>query len=167
MHGVPPDNALLVLRRLCEKANSFRLGNIKNDAFTADTLYSKSRGATQRSAQRENIVSEHNIAQPDENVKFSLRDAETDRRCMTAVENGDTETAQRMVDEATEETFKNSEIRQRTEDGEWVFKYFGEGPLAKVHHKTNAEFNVFSMDKLGQNTSTEALEATAYLGLLV
>ncbi len=86
---------------------------------------------------------------------------------MTAVENGDTETAQRMVNEAAEETFKNSEIRQRTEDGEGVFKYFGEGPLAKVHHKTNAEFNVFSMDKLGQNTSTEALEATAYLGLLV
>ncbi len=101
-------------------------------------------------------------------VKYSVRDAETDRRYMTAVENGDTETAQRMVDEAAEEAFKNSEIRQRTEDGEWVFKYFGKGPLAKVHHKTNAEFNVFSMDKLGQNTSgnasTEALEATAYLG---
>lgn len=83
---------------------------------------------------------------------------------MTAVENGDTETAQRMVDEAAEEAFKNSEIRRRTEDGEWVFKCFGKGPLAKVHHKTDAEFNVFSMDKLGQNTSTEALEATAYLG---
>ena len=101
-------------------------------------------------------------------VKYSVRDAEADRRYMTAVENGDTETAQRMVDEAAEEAFKNSEIRRRTEDGEWVFKYFGKGPLAKVHHKTNAEFNVFSMDKLGQNTSgnavTEALEATAYLG---
>ena len=83
---------------------------------------------------------------------------------MTAVENGDTETVQRMVDEAAEESFKNSEIRQHTEDGEWMFKCFGKWPLAKVHHKTNAEFNVFSMDKLGQNTSTEALEATAYLG---
>lgn len=113
-------------------------------------------------------ASETSVAHSGENVKFSLRDAESDRRYMAAVENDDTETAQRMVDEAAEEAFKNSEIRRRTEDGKWVFKYFGKGPLAKVHHKTNAEFNVFSMDKLGQNTSgnagTEALEATAYLG---
>lgn len=164
MHGVPSDNALLVLRRLCEKANSFRLKFNKNEATVGTRVYNTDNGAVPTIIQ---VASETGIAQPDENVKFSLRDAETDRRCMTAVENGDTETAQRMVDEAAEETFKNSEIRQRTEDGEWVFKYFGEGPLAKVHHKTNAEFNVFSMDKLGQNTSTEALEATAYLGLLV
>ena len=108
-HGVPSDNALLVLRRLCEKANSFRLKFNKNEATVGTRVYNTDNGAVPTIIQ---VASETGMSQPDENVKFSLRDAETDRRYMTAVENGDTETAQRMVDEAAEETFKNSEIRR-------------------------------------------------------
>lgn len=145
-----------------DKKRSYALGKTVGVQFPKNLTSEASTNSIRASSQNSNRKSTN------EDVKFSLRDAETDRRYMTAVENGDTETAQRMVDEAAEEAFKNSEIRQRAEDGEWVFKYFGEGPLVKVHHKTDAEFNVFSMDKLGQNTSgnasTEALEATAYLG---
>ena len=102
--GVHAYDVTLVIRNASNgRKYLYDIQNIKNDAFTANTLYSKSRGATERIAQRENIVSEHNIAHSGENVKFSLRDAETDRRYMTAVENGDMETAQRMVDEAAEE----------------------------------------------------------------
>lgn len=42
------------------------------------------------------------IAQPNENVKFSLRDAETDRRYMTAVENDDIRYQMRMQDDANQ-----------------------------------------------------------------
>lgn len=51
---------------------------------------------------------------------------------MKAVESGDMETAQRMVDEAAEQTMKNSAIRDKN------------GKLLKVYHGTEAEFNSFN-----------------------
>ena len=55
-----------------------------------------------------------------------------DTEYMKAVENGDMETAQRMVDEAAEAAMKHSEIRDN------------KGKLLKVYHGTNAKFNSFN-----------------------
>ena len=62
------------------------------------------------------------------NKKLSLPDTEY----MVAVEKGDMETAQRMVDEAAEAAMKHSEIRDN------------KGKLLKVYHGTTAKFNSFN-----------------------
>ena len=92
------------------------------------------------------------IAQPNENVKFSLRDAETDRRYMAAVENGDTETAQRMVDEAAEEAMGKSKIRGKdkkllpvyhgTRDAFWRFNTGVKGGV----NGTNEGYGIYLSD---------------------
>lgn len=56
----------------------------------------------------------------------------TDADYMAAVEKGDMETAQRMVDEAAEAAMKHSEIRDN------------KGKLLKVYHGTNEQFNSFN-----------------------
>lgn len=93
-------------------------------------------------------------------VKFSERDKEYD----DAVKRGDTETAQRMVDEAAEEALKGSKARL-DEDGDY---WEGEGKLAPVYHATYSDFNIFNRNKLGENTdgyaSDEFLAATAHIG---
>lgn len=93
-------------------------------------------------------------------VQFSERDKEYD----DAVKRGDTETAQRMVDEAAEEALKGSKARL-DEDGDY---WEGEGKLAPVYHATYSDFNVFDRNKLGKNTdgyaSDEFLAATAHVG---
>lgn len=93
-------------------------------------------------------------------VQFSERDKEYD----DAVKRGDTETAQRMVDEAAEEALKGSKARL-DEDGDY---WEGEGKLAPVYHATYSDFNVFDRNRLGENTdgyaSDEFLAATAHLG---
>lgn len=62
---------------------------------------------------------------------FSAKDSEY----KFAVERGDTETAQRLVDEAAEQSMKNSAIRDNN------------GLLLKVYHGTNAKFNSFNDPK--------------------
>lgn len=93
-------------------------------------------------------------------VQFSERDKEYD----DAVKRGDTETAQRMVDEAAEEALKGSKARL-DEDGDY---WEGEGKLAPVYHATYSDFNVFDRNRLGENTdgyaSDEFLAATAHIG---
>lgn len=96
----------------------------------------------------------------DDSVKFSERDKAYD----DAVKRGDTETAQRMVDEAAEEALESSKVRL-DEDGDY---WYGEGKLAPVYHATYNEFYVFDKGKLGENTddyaSDEYLESTAHVG---
>lgn len=98
--------------------------------------------------------------EPGRGVQFSERDKEYD----DAVKRGDTETAQRMVDEAAEEALKGSKARL-DEDGDY---WEGEGKLAPVYHATYSDFNVFDRNKLGKNTdgyaSDEFLAATAHVG---
>ena len=65
--------------------------------------------------------------------KYSIRDEDY----MAAVERGDMETAQRMVDQKAEEAFANSKIRGK------------DGKLLKVFHGTNADFNVFDTSVSG------------------
>ena len=66
------------------------------------------------------VFSKDNVAQKEENVKFSLS-AETDTAYLDAVKRGDTETAQKMVDEAAKAA----------------------GYTVKAYHGTNAKFTVF------------------------
>ena len=94
------------------------------------------------------------------NPKFSMRDT----AYTTAVESGNTEDAQRLVDEAAEEALENSEARL-TDRGEFRM---GAGKLATVYHATYNDFTVFDRAKLGENTdayaSDESTAATAHLG---
>ena len=97
--GVHAYDVTLVIRNASDgKKYLYDVQSIKKDAVTANTLYSKSRGATEKIAQRENIFSEQSIAPSDGSVKFSLR--ENDRKYMDAVEHGDTAEAQKLVDAA-------------------------------------------------------------------
>ena len=107
-------------------------------------------------------TSADNIPQPGEksNPKFSMRDT----AYTTAVESGNTEDAQRLVDEAAEEALENSEARL-TDRGEFRM---GAGKLATVYHATYNDFTVFDRARLGENTdayaSDESTAATAHLG---
>lgn len=96
----------------------------------------------------------------DGNTRYSMRDT----AYTTAVESGNTEDAQRLVDEAAEEALENSEARL-TDRGEFRM---GAGKLATVYHATYNDFTVFDRAKLGENTdayaSDESTAATAHLG---
>lgn len=111
---------------------------------------------------RARATSTESIAQSSEesNPKFSMRDT----AYTTAVESGNTEDAQRLVDEAAEEALENSEARL-TDRGEFRM---GAGKLATVYHATYNDFTVFDRAKLGENTdayaSDESTAATAHLG---
>lgn len=66
-------------------------------------------------------------------VQYSINQDTTqrDKDYLDAIKRGDTETAQKIVDEVANESFKNSVIRDDT------------GKLIKVYHGTNANFTVF------------------------
>ena len=64
----------------------------------------------------------------------------TDSKYLSAVERGDMETAQRMVDEAAERAFADSKIRDEN------------GKLIKVYHGTYADFTVFDKT-MGRSTA--------------
>lgn len=73
-------------------------------------------------------------------IRYSTRDAEY----MQAVESGDMETAQRMVDEAAEEKMPESKLRTK------------DGKLRKVYHGTNAgEFYEFNPDYIGSSSGDD------------
>lgn len=111
---------------------------------------------------RARATSTESIAQSGEesNTKYSMRDT----AYTTAVESGNTEEAQRLVDEAAEEALENSEARL-TDRGEFRM---GAGKLATVYHATYNDFTVFDRARLGENTdayaSDESTAATAHLG---
>ena len=97
--GVHAYDVTLVIRNASDgRKYLYDVQSIKKDAVTANTLYSKSRGATEKIAQRESISSEQSIAPSDGSVKYSLR--ENDRKYMDAVEHGNTAEAQKLVDAA-------------------------------------------------------------------
>ena len=80
-------------------------------------------------------VSEDNVAQNLENVKYSLS-AETDKSYLDAVNRGDTATAQKLVDQAAADA----------------------GYTIKAYHGTDAEaFNEFDRGKIGEATGVSIL----------
>ncbi len=95
-----------------------------------------------------------NVSQISDKVKHQSR---TDSEYLSAVERGDMETAQRMVDEAAERAFADSKIRDE------------DGNLVKVYHGTDADFTVFdramgraNMDIQGMFFSPWDIDAGGY-----
>lgn len=135
------------------------IGNGVYDAsFTSDTArYIEQQQAKKRVAELRGVPYDQF---GDGNTRYSMRDT----AYTTAVESGNTEDAQRLVDEAAEEALENSEARL-TDRGEFRM---GAGKLATVYHATYNDFTVFDKAKLGENTdayaSDESTAATAHLG---
>lgn len=135
------------------------IGNGVYDAsFTSDTArYIEQQQAKKRVAELRGVPYDQF---GDGNTRYSMRDT----AYTTAVESGNTEAAQRLVDEAAEEALENSEARL-TDRGEFRM---GAGKLATVYHATYNDFTVFDRAKLGENTdayaSDESTAATAHLG---
>ena len=135
------------------------IGNGVYDAsFTSDTArYIEQQQAKKRVAELRGVPYDQF---GDGNTRYSMRDT----AYTTAVESGNTEDAQRLVDEAAEEALENSEARL-TDRGEFRM---GAGKLATVYHATYNDFTVFDRAKLGENTdayaSDESTAATAHLG---
>ena len=135
------------------------IGNGVYDAsFTSDTArYIEQQQAKKRVAELRGVPYDQF---GDGNTRYSMRDT----AYTTAVESGNTEGAQRLVDEAAEEALENSEARL-TDRGEFRM---GAGKLATVYHATYNDFTVFDRAKLGENTdayaSDESTAATAHLG---
>ena len=105
------------------------------------------RGVPKRSlANATSSASINSIPNSDEKVnpsgkKFSL---DLDSDYLSAVERGDMETAQRIVDEAAEEAMRKSKMR--TEDGR----------LRKLYHGTNTgDFTVFNPDYIGMSSGDD------------
>lgn len=73
-------------------------------------------------------LAQDSLSQSADKVK---RQSRSDADYLSAVERGDMETAQRMVDEAAERAFAKSKIRDE------------DGKLMKVYHGTDADFTVF------------------------
>ena len=135
------------------------IGNGVYDAsFTSDTArYIEQQQAKKRVAELRGVPYDQF---GDGNTRYSMRDT----AYTTAVESGNTEDAQRLVDEAAEEALENSEARL-TGRGEFRM---GAGKLATVYHATYNDFTVFDRARLGENTdayaSDESTAATAHLG---
>lgn len=135
------------------------IGNGVYDAsFTSDTArYIEQQQAKKRVAELRGVPYDQF---GDGNTRYSMRDT----AYTTAVESGNTEDAQRLVDEAAEEALENSEARL-TDRGEFRM---GAGKLATVYHATYNDFTVFDRARLGENTdayaSDESTAATAHLG---
>ena len=135
------------------------IGNGVYDAsFTSDTArYIEQQQAKKRVAELRGVPYDQF---GDGNTRYSMRDT----AYTAAVKRGNTEDAQRLVDEAAEEALEDSEARL-TDRGEFRM---GAGKLATVYHATYNDFTVFDKAKLGENTdayaSDESTAATAHLG---
>lgn len=110
----------------------------------------------QRKNTRPDIDRKGVVFADDSDKRYSKADA-IDEDYLSAVERGDMETAQRMVDEAAERAFADSKVRD--EDGE----------LLKVYHGSDADFTVFdktkgraNMDIQGMFFSPWELDASGY-----
>lgn len=67
----------------------------------------------------------------DKDIRYSLSDPQTDKDYLSAVERGDTDTLAKMVEDAAEQSFPNSKVRDDN------------GNLRLVYHGRVSDFNVF------------------------
>lgn len=140
------------------RSGGWIVNGVYDASFTSDTArYIEQQQAKKRVAELRGVPYDQF---GDGNTRYSMRDT----AYTTAVESGNTEDAQRLVDEAAEEALENSEARL-TDRGEFRM---GAGKLATVYHATYNDFTVFDRAKLGENTdayaSDESTAATAHLG---
>ncbi len=132
--------------------------NIKNRVTVANTSNSMLKVPSPRSPLFNNSISQkpNNSNTSGKNNSTGMNQSR-DADYLSAVDRGDMETAQRMVDEAAERTFADSKIR-----GE-------DGKLVKVYHGTYADFTVFdkamgrsSADIQGMFFSPRDIDAGGY-----
>ena len=127
---------LVILNADDGKKYLYDIVGIKKDDVTAKRLMDKARGAG-KSAQQTNVTNNSISESAEKNnpsgQKFSVRD----NAYMAAAKSGDTQTAQRMLDEEAEEKFAKSKVRDK------------KGRLLKVYHGTKAQFTVFDTSKQG------------------
>ena len=117
-----PDGSAFVFSDDIEKTSQGMHQGVLNNESLADTT---------------SEVSDNSIAPLPENVNTKLSiSPETDTEYMSAVERGDTETAQLMVDEAAKKTMPNSKVVDEN------------GNLHLVYHGSPSKFTVFNHNKL-------------------
>lgn len=127
---------------------------VDNNMIKASSALGTSQSEPVKNA--EDTLSANNIPQSDQKInnnsqKFAksvkqMNMSRNDADYLNAVERGDMETAQKMVDEAAERAFSDSQVRD------------DDGKLLKVYHGTKADFNVFDIIGHGGETgSTEGL----------
>lgn len=161
MNGIRGNMAVMVNRNsdsynahriMLPDGTAFRFSNKKTDATSG-----LPQGVAQKSslAKAADIASEQRITETDDKVKqrFSIDDT----AYMEAVERGDMETAQRMVDEAARAAMPKTKILDE------------EGKLLTVYHGTSEKFTVFdkakgraNMDIQGSFFSPWELDAQGY-----
>lgn len=122
-YGDDPDHSigLFILRNLGE--NHYYYANEKSSDFL------KRLGINSQDAVRKSTALDYRVAGERRGVKFSLAESEIDKKYMDAVNSGNMEEAQRMVDETAK----------------------ANGYDIKAYHSTNAEFTKFDKEKQGTN----------------
>lgn len=86
---------------------------------------------------KENITEQTEVQNGE---KLDVEKYSMDAKYLEAVENKDLKTAQELVDEMAEESFYNSEVRDKN------------GNLLTVYHARNNDFNTFDKSQIGSNT---------------
>ena len=86
---------------------------------------------------KENITEQSEVQNGE---KIAVEKYSMDAKYLEAVENKDLKTAQELVDEMAEESFYNSEVRDKN------------GNLLMVYHARNNDFNTFDKSQIGSNT---------------
>ena len=90
---------------------------------------------------RENITEQTEVQNGE---KIDVEKYSMDAKYLEAVENKDLKTAQELVDEMAEESFYNSEVRDKNDN------------LLTVYHARNNDFNTFDKSQIGSNTHGNA-----------
>ena len=121
----------------------------KEDLYQWYTVY---RPEQIKSADAVTYDDDGNVIPPSERFKTEKKDIrysvqESDAEYMQAVNSGDMEEAQKIVDQAAETAMPNSKVRDKT------------GKLLKVYHGTKADFNEFRRDYIG---STGRFEGSGF-----
>jgi len=86
---------------------------------------------------KENITEQTEVQNGE---KIDVEKYSMDAKYLEAVENKDLKTAQELVDEMAEESFYNSEVRDKNDN------------LLTVYHARNNDFNTFDKSQIGSNT---------------
>lgn len=131
------------IKSLIAKVKDWLIGKSQNYGAKA---FAKDLEALEKLAQRfseaadtakENITEQTEVQNGE---KIDVEKYSMDAKYLEAVENKDLKTAQELVDEMAEESFYNSEVRDKNDN------------LLTVYHARNNDFNTFDKSQIGSNT---------------
>ena len=131
------------IKSLIVKVKDWLIGKSQNYGAKA---FAKDLEALEKLAQRfseaadtakENITEQTEVQNGE---KIDVEKYSMDAKYLEAVENKDLKTAQELVDEMAEESFYNSEVRDKNDN------------LLTVYHARNNDFNTFDKSQIGSNT---------------